>query len=79
MPLPAVTVAQTPEDRFREYLSSRRPAQRFTDQQKELVKHIFARHSHFDTEQLLDDLRAAGRRVSRATVYRSLGKLVEAG
>jgi Fur family ferric uptake transcriptional regulator len=77
--LPAVPVAQTPEDRFREYLESRRPAQRFTSQQRQLVKHIFARHTHFDPEQLVDDLRAAGRRVSRSTVYRSLGKLVEAG
>jgi Fur family transcriptional regulator, ferric uptake regulator len=79
VPLPAVPVSQTPEDRFREYLTSRRPPQRFTRRQRELVKHIFARHSHFDAEQLVDALRAAGRRVSRATVYRSLGKLVEAG
>lgn len=79
MALPAVPVSQTPEERFREYLTSRRPAQRFTGPQKELVRHIFARHSHFEAEQLFDALRAAGRRVSRATVYRTLTKLVEAG
>jgi len=79
VPLPAVPVSQTPEERFREYLASRRPPQRFTTPQKQLVRHIFARHTHFDPEQLVDDLRAAGLRISRSTVYRSLWKLVEAG
>lgn len=79
MPLPAVAVSQTPEERFREYLASRPRPQRYTDQQRELVRHIFARHSHFDTDELLADLRKANRRVSRATVYRTLGKLVDAG
>jgi Fur family transcriptional regulator, ferric uptake regulator len=77
--LPAVAVSQTPEERFREYLASRPKPQRYTDQQRELVAHIFARHSHFDTDQLLADLRRATRRVSRATVYRTLSKLVDAG
>lgn len=79
MSLPAVSVSQTPEERFREFLLSRPRPQRFTDQQRELVAHIFAKHKHFDTDELLDDLKQAGRRVSRATVYRTLGKLVEAG
>ena len=79
MPLPSVAVSQTPEERFREYLASRPRPQRYTDQQRELVAHIFARHTHFDTDQLLSDLRRANRRVSRATVYRTLSKLVDAG
>jgi Fur family ferric uptake transcriptional regulator len=77
--LPAVPVSQTPEERFREYLLSRPKPQRFTDQQRDLVRHIFARHKHFDPDELIDDLKQAGRQVSRATVYRTLGKLVEAG
>ena len=79
MSLEAVEVSQTPEERFREYLASREKPQRFTDQQRELVGHIFARHKHFDTDELLDDLKNAGRNVSRATVYRTLTKLVDAG
>lgn len=79
MSLPAVSVSQSPEDRFREYLASRPTPQRFTDQQRELVRHVFAQHSHFDAEQLIDELKRAGKRVSRATVYRSLAKLVDAG
>jgi Fur family transcriptional regulator, ferric uptake regulator len=77
--LPAVVVSQSPEEKFREYLASRKTPQRFTDQRRELVKHIFAKHSHFDVGQLLDELKRAGKRVSRATVYRTLTELVDAG
>lgn len=79
MELPAVEVSQTPEERFREYLLSRPKPQRYTEQQRELVRHIFAKHKHFDPEELLEDLKAASRSVSRATMYRTLSKLVEAG
>ncbi len=79
MSLPAVAVSQSPEGKFREFLASRPKPQRFTDQQRELVEHVFARHSHFDAEQLIDNLKAAGKNVSRATIYRTLKKLIEAG
>ena len=79
MSLPAVAVSQSPEDRFREYLASRPKPQRFTEPQRELVEHVFAQHSHFDAEQLIEELGKAGRNVSRATVYRTLTKLVDAG
>jgi Fur family ferric uptake transcriptional regulator len=76
---PAVEVSQSPEDKFREYLSSRPRAQRYTDQQRDMVRYIFAQHNHFDAEQLIDDMKRSGFRVSRATVYRTLAKLVDAG
>ncbi|HKB04386.1 MAG TPA: transcriptional repressor [Gemmataceae bacterium] len=79
MSLPAVRVAQSPVEKFREYLASRPTPQRFTGQQKDLVEHVFARHSHFDADQLAKDLEEAGLNVSRATVYRTLSKLVDAG
>ena len=44
-----------------------------------LVRHIFDSHKHFDADELVADLPGAGRRVSRATVYRTLRLLVEAG
>jgi Fur family ferric uptake transcriptional regulator len=77
--LPAIAVSQTPENKFREYLASRPKPQRFTGQQRELLEHVFARHSHFDVEQLIENLKSAGKHVSRATVYRTLSKLVDAG
>jgi Fur family ferric uptake transcriptional regulator len=77
--LPAIAVSQSPEEKFREYLTSRPRPQRYTDQQRDLVQHIFSQHQHFDAEQLIDGLKQAGSNVSRATVYRTLGKLVDAG
>src|SRR5229473_2769074 len=77
--LPAVEVSQSPESKFREYLTSRPKAQRYTDQQRDMVNFIFAQHNHFDAEQLIDDMKKSSFRVSRATVYRTLNKLVDAG
>ena len=79
MSLPAVQVSQSPEAKFREYLASRPRAQRLTGPRRELVKYVFAQHHHFTTEQLLRDLQNAGLHISRATVYRTLTKLVDAG
>jgi len=79
MSLPAIAVSQTPEERFREYLASRPEPMRFTSPQRDLVRHIFARHQHFDPDELLQDLKRAKSSVSRATVYRTLAKLVDAG
>src|SRR6516225_4582144 len=75
----AVAVSQSPEDKFREYLASRSRPQRYTEQQRDMVRYIFAQHNHFDAEQLIDDMKQAGLPVSRATVYRTLNKLVDAG
>jgi Fur family ferric uptake transcriptional regulator len=77
--LPPVAVSQSPEEKFREFLSSRPKPQRFTDQQRDMVRYIFSQHNHFDADQLIDDMKKAGLEVSRATVYRTLGKLVDAG
>jgi Fur family ferric uptake transcriptional regulator len=77
--LPAVAVSQSPEDKFREYLSSRSKPQRYTDQQRDLVRFIFSQHNHFDADQLIDDVKGQDFRASRATVYRTLTKLVDAG
>jgi Fur family ferric uptake transcriptional regulator len=77
--LPAVAVAQSPEDKFREYLSSTPGTQRFTGQQRDMVRFIFGQHNHFDADGLIDAMKQAGFRVSRATVYRTLAKLVDAG
>jgi Fur family ferric uptake transcriptional regulator len=77
--LQAVEVTHSPENKFREYLASRPRPQRYTEQQRAMVRFIFAQHNHFDAEQLIDDLKHAGFHVSRATVYRTLAKLVDAG
>ena len=77
--LPNVEVSQSPEEKFREYLASRPRTQRYTGQQRDMVKYIFSKHNHFDADTLIDEMKLAGLAVSRATVYRTLTKLVDAG
>ncbi|MFL5339618.1 MAG: Fur family transcriptional regulator [Gemmataceae bacterium] len=79
MTLPAVPVSQTPENKFREYLLSRPRPLRITKPQVALVGHIFSQHDHFDADQLILDVQKAGLGISRATIYRTLTKLVDAG
>ena len=76
--LPTVEVSQTPEEKFREYLTSRPRPQRYTTQQRDMVTYIFSKHNHFDADELIDEMKGEGFRVSRATVYRTLNKLVDA-
>lgn len=77
--LEAVPVAQTPTQRFEEYLVSR--GLRKTDQRRFLVEQVFSRHEHFDADQLIDQLPRKGEPnyVSRPTVYRTLKEFVDAG
>lgn len=79
MSFPTIPVNQSPEEKFREYLASRDKPQRFTEQQREMVRFIFAQHEHFDADQILLEMKTAGLRISRATAYRTLAKLVDAG
>ena len=79
MELPAVQVSQSPEEKFREYLASRPRPQRYTEQQREMVRYIFDKHDHFDADTLCEEMERAGLDISRATVYRTLSKLVDAG
>ena len=74
-----VRVSMTPQERFEEYLQSK--GKRTTHQRRILVDHVFARHEHFDADELIDQLgkQQGEDKVSRATVYRALDELVEAG
>jgi Fur family ferric uptake transcriptional regulator len=77
--LQSIEVSQSPEEKFREYLTSRSRPQRYTDQQRDMVVFIFSKHNHFDADQLVEEMKQQGLQVSRATVYRTLSKLVDAG
>jgi Fur family ferric uptake transcriptional regulator len=77
--LSALEVAVSPAEKFREYLATR--GHRLTQERSFVVDAVFASHEHFDAEQLVESLahRNDSRRVSRATVYRTLTMLEEAG
>jgi len=77
MPLAPLAEQGSAEDKFREFLEIR--GEKLTEPRRVLVRHIFDSHKHFDADELVADLREAGRQVSRATVYRTLRLLVEAG
>lgn len=64
-------------DRFSAFIKKK--GLRATPQRDEITRIIFATDEHFTPENLFDRLRAAGSRASRATVYRTLGLLLEAG
>jgi Fur family ferric uptake transcriptional regulator len=74
-----VHVALSPQERFEEYLQDR--GKRITLQRRALVDFIFARHDHFDADELIAGLsqRDEHGRISRPTIYRTLNELVEAG
>jgi Fur family ferric uptake transcriptional regulator len=74
---PPLDLPQRPEDKFHEFLEIR--GEKLTSPRRTLVRQIFSAHKHFDADELVADLQAAGQRVSRATVYRTLRLLVEAG
>ncbi len=67
----------SPVEKFREFLEIR--GEKLTERRRLLVQHIFNSHKHFDADELVRDLHDAGQSVSRATVYRTLRLLVEAG
>ena len=75
--LAPLNVSQEPEDKFREFLAIR--GDKLTKERRALVRHIFSSHKHFDADELVADLRNAGQSVGRATVYRTLRLLVQAG
>ncbi len=77
--LPTVPVAVSPIDKFREYLATQ--GMRLTHERSVIVEDVFSQHEHFDTDQIVERLTPGntGRRVSRASVYRTVGLLEEAG
>ncbi len=77
--LEKVEVAQTPQHRFEEFLQSR--GKRITQPRRIIIEQVFSHHEHFDADELLAQLKTSihGRKVGRATVYRTLSELVDSG
>jgi Fur family ferric uptake transcriptional regulator len=62
--------------RFQEYLRSRRL--KVTSERWDVLDEVLASQDHFDARDIVRRVRSRGRRVSRATVYRTLDLLVDA-
>lgn len=69
------------DERIRTTLESYIVAQglRRTKQRDVIVETVFSSDEHFTAEELIDRVRALDASASRATVYRTLGLLVECG
>jgi Fur family ferric uptake transcriptional regulator len=67
----------SPEERLREHLRARNL--RLTPERLNVLRGVMSREGHFDADELLEHLRRTQRPVSRATLYRTLDHLAEAG
>jgi len=63
--------------RFSDYLA--RHQLRLTRERRAILEEMLQVRGHFVADQLLEHFRSKGRVVSRATLYRTLARLVEAG
>ncbi len=52
---------------------------KLTNPRRIILEAVFANHGHFDIETLYDQIRSEHKGVSRATIYRTVPLLVEAG
>ena len=59
---------------FRDYLQTKEL--KFTPERQIILNHVFECHGHFEAEELLIDMRKNNKRVSKATIYRTLALLV---
>src|SRR3954471_18696273 len=62
---------------FRRYLHGQKL--KFTPERAMMLDAVLRKTGLFEPEQLIDDLKQLGRRVSRATIYRTLSHLQDAG
>ena len=62
---------------LREYIARRK--MRYTPEREAVVREIFARQDHFSVEDLYLGLRKKRRHISRASIYRTLPLLIDAG
>ncbi len=62
---------------FRDYVQSK--GLKFTPERQAILNHVFECQRHFEAEELLIDMRKNNKRVSKATIYRTLALLVNSG
>ncbi|MFH1302023.1 MAG: transcriptional repressor [Planctomycetota bacterium] len=75
----SLEIAMSPTEKFREFLATK--GKKLTQERELIVAEVFSYHEHFDADQLVERMKmqTTGRRVSRSTVYRTLGWLEESG
>jgi len=64
-------------EKFARYLQTN--GMKFTKERRIILESAFATHRHFEVDDLLFQLRSNNKRVSKATIYRTLPLLVRSG
>ncbi|MGE0709192.1 MAG: Fur family transcriptional regulator [Planctomycetota bacterium] len=72
-----MAAAQHELDHFRDFLKDR--GLKLTQQRLTILERALGSERHFSAEELSDQVRGEEQRISKATVYRTLALLVEAG
>ena len=70
-------VVRTAENVFHEYLRDR--GLKYTPERRTILQEVLSNDEHFEAEQLLISLRQMGKRIAKATIYRTLPLLVDCG
>ena len=65
------------EDKFRNYLKMK--GLKFTPERRMILKVVLSLHTHFDVDQLYEQLRKENGDISRATIYRTFPLLLDSG
>jgi len=68
---------EAPEAIFQHSLAAR--GLKYTRERREILKAILSAHAHFDADWLFVEMRKAGAKTSKATIYRNLALLCEVG
>ncbi len=73
-----IETEQSPEiEIFRDYI--RHKGLRFTPEREIIVREIFEIHDHFDVDELYLRLRNKGKKLSKASIYRTIPLLIDCG
>ena len=63
--------------KFREYIKEK--GMRNTPERETIIEEIFAIHDHFDVDELFLRLRNKKKRISKASLYRTIPLLIDSG
>jgi Fur family ferric uptake transcriptional regulator len=66
-----------PIHRFREFIKGQ--GLRQTPERETIIKEIFSTHNHFDVDELFVRLRNKQKKISKASLYRTIPLLIERG
>ena len=65
------------ENKFRDYLKNN--GLKYTPERQIILNQVFSNHDHFEADDLLVAVRKQSKKVSKATIYRTLAHLVKSG